>query len=107
MFKVVSQPTFTHTVKVNVPVDGGFKEQGFRTRFRVIPLNELRTEDGEDGQKEALRRVIIEMLDLIDEQDQPMHYSDELRDQLLDVPYVRLALMQTYIAAITKARAGN
>ena len=31
----------------------------------------------------------------------------ELRDQLIRVPYVRAAMLQTYLAALGKTRVGN
>lgn len=110
MFKVTSEPQFTHAVKVQEPVDGGFKESTFKVRFRVIPMDQLKAEDGEEGeaaQKVSLRKVIVSMSDLIGEDDQPLPYSDDLRDQLLDMAYVRLALLQTYTKALTKVKTGN
>jgi hypothetical protein len=64
-------------------------------------------EDGEAAQKASLRKVIVTMFDLIGEDEQPLPYSDELRDQLLDMAYVRLALLQTYTKALTKVKTGN
>lgn len=109
MFKVTAEPKFTHTVKVQVPVDGGYKEQSFKATFRVLAVDELSGgEEDEAGQQvSTLRKVICDFDDLVGEDDQPLSYSDELRDKLISVPYVRIALMQTYLKAITKVRAGN
>ena len=107
MFKVTQDPQFTHAVKVQVPVDGGHVEQSFKTRFRVVPLEELQDLMTLEGQELALKRVIVDMEELVDEQKQPLEYSDELRDQLIAVPYVRAALVRTYQAGILKARTGN
>lgn len=107
MFKVLSEPTFTHAVKVSVPVDGGHQEQSFKATFRVLPLDELRADESEDSQKAMLQRTIVGLDELVDEADQPLTYSDALRDQLIAVPYVRIALARTYVSAVTKARQGN
>jgi len=107
MFTVTDDPQFTHDVKVQVPVDGGHKEETFKTRFRVIPLEELEDLASLEGQKLALKRVIVTMSDLIDHEKNEVSYSDELRDQLIDVPYVRMALIRTYREGILKARPGN
>lgn len=112
MFKLSTDPRFTHTVKVQVPVDGGHKEQSFKATFRVLPLDQLKAADDEAGDEQAyqettLRKVIVGLDDLVDDADQPIDYSDAIRDQLIGVPYVRIALMQTYIRAITKVKAGN
>ena len=47
------------------------------------------------------------MSDLVGDDDQPLEYNDALRDQLIGVPFVRIALFRTYLEAVTKARAGN
>ena len=47
------------------------------------------------------------MDDLAGDDDQPMPYSDALRDELLKVPYVRAALAKSYFTAVTKAAVGN
>jgi hypothetical protein len=109
MFKIIDEPEFTHEVKVLVPVDGGHQEQSFKTRFRVVPLDEL--EDLElatsAGQETFLRRVVVRFDDIVDAQGQPMPQSDELTNRMLATPYVRTALFRAYTAAMTKARVGN
>lgn len=112
MFKLSTDPRFTHEVKVQVPVDGGFKEQSFKATFRVLPLDQLKADEEVDGdeagyQETTLRKVVVGLDDLVDDADQPIAYSDEIRDRLIAVPYVRIALMQTYIRAVTKVKAGN
>lgn len=106
MFKVSSEHTFTHPVKVMVPVDGGHVEQSFKTKFRVLPLDD-QADGSEEGEQVTLRKAIVSMSDLVGEDDQPLAYSDGLRDQLIAVPYVRIALMRAYIGAVAKARVGN
>lgn len=107
MFKVTADPTFTHTVHVMVPVDGGHKEQTFKATFGVISIEELEKVQDDEGQRGVLQKVLRGMDDLIGDDDQPVPYSDELRDQLINVPYVRIALFQTYLGAISKAKTGN
>lgn len=107
MFKVTTEPKFTHPVTVMVPVDGGHKEQTFTCTFRVADVEALDKLKDEEGQKGLLQRVICGMADLVGEDDQPLPYSDELRDQLIGVPYVRLAMLVAYTGAVTKAKAGN
>lgn len=107
MFKVVSIPKFTHPVSVMVPTDGGHVEQSFKTTFIVEDVEKLSDIQDEGGQKAVLQRVVCHMDDLVGEDDQALPYSDALRDQLIGVPYVRIALFQSYLAAVTKAKAGN
>lgn len=107
MFKVISEPTFTIPVTVCVPVDGGHKDQDLKVKFRVVDIDELGEAAGLEGQQKLLKRVVCGFEDVIGDNDQELPYSDELRDQLIAVPYVRAAMLQTYLAAIGKTRVGN
>lgn len=107
MFKVSATPTFTHAVTVCVPVDGGFREDKCKATFRVLPLEQLGQGDDGISQTESVRRILVSMEELEGADGKPLPWSDELRDQLIDVPYVRAALLQTYLAAVTKTKVGN
>ena len=109
MLRVTNDPTFTHDCTVQVPVDGGFREDRCKATFRVLPTDEVDEFDlaTEAGTKDFLKAVLIKLDELEDEKKQPIPYSDEIRDQLLRVPYVRIALAQTYFGAVGKARLGN
>lgn len=107
MFKVSATPTFTHTVTVCVPVDGGFREDKCKATFRVLPEDELGWGNDSISQTESVRRILVSMDELEGADGKPLLWSDELRDQLIAVPYVRAALVQTYVAAVTKTRVGN
>ena len=108
-FKITTDPTFSHPVEVFVPVDGGHAKQTFRATFGVLPSDQerqfdLQTAEGSDG---FLRAIVRSLDDLVDEKDEAVPYSDALRDQLLQLPYVRQALVRTYYAGIQKGPAGN
>lgn len=107
MFKVSPNPTFTHEVTVTHPVNDGFSTSKFKATFRVVDVEQLRDSDTLDGQQDLLRKIVVGMDDLVGEDDKPLTYTDELRDQLIAVPYIRAALVQTYLAAVTGARRGN
>lgn len=107
MFKVTADPKFTHPVTVFVPTNGGHTAQTFPVTFRVVPEDELPGGDGVEGQKETLRRLVVHMDDLVDDDEKPIPYSDAIRDQLINHAFVRMALMKTYIEAVTKVKAGN
>lgn len=107
MFKVTEERTFTHDVKVKVPTDGGHVEQTFKTTFRVVDIDELEDTATLEGQTKTLQRVVKGMDDLVDESEKKLDYSDELRDKLIRVPFVRQALLRTYLKAIAGASSGN
>jgi len=107
MFKVSSEPEFTRRVTVFVPSDGGHIPQTFSVTFRVLDDEQLGGTDGVEAQKDSLRKVIVKMDELIDDNDEAIPYSDGIRDQLLGLSYVRLALLKTYVSAVTKMKSGN
>lgn len=106
MLKITDTPEFTHIVRVQTPVDGGHREDTFKCRFRVV-------EDDEsagftvDAVKTHLRRLIVSMEDLADENGKPIPYSDEVRDRVLNLPHARIALLRAYRDAFARERAGN
>lgn len=107
MFKITTEPKFTHTVIACVPSDGGHDEQSFKATFRVLDTDKLVDDGTVEGQIEDLRRVVVSLDDLADDQGNPVSYSDALRDQLVRLPYVRIALLNAYIRGIGKAKQGN
>jgi hypothetical protein len=109
MFVVQESPTFTHSVEVLVPVDGGHDKQTFKATFQLLPADresefDLTTVEGSNG---FLRAIVVSMDELVDAENKPIAYSDRLRDKLLSRAYVRSALVRTYYAAMTKATVGN
>lgn len=110
MFIIETEPTFTHEVKVLVPVDGGYRQDTFKARYRVMPTEDADKYDlfKEDQSKAFLRAVVIGLEDIVDDQRKPVPYSDTLRDRLLGWPHTRRALAATYFEAIKgTARQGN
>lgn len=104
MFKVVSEPTFTHTVTVMTPIDGGHKAETFQATYRLLDTDvasdfDLTTRDGITG---FLTRAIVRFDELVGENEQPMPYNDALRDQLLKMPHVRVGLSNAYFEALSK-----
>ncbi|PCH71944.1 MAG: hypothetical protein COC12_07000 [Rhodobacteraceae bacterium] len=108
MFNIAETPEFTHTVHVLTPVDGGHREDTFKARFKVVDDEENKADFYKVGEvKDYLRGLLVGMEDLVDEQKNPVPYSDSVRDQMLALPHVRLALLKTYNQALAKARVGN
>jgi len=109
MFKIAKNPEFTHKVPVQVPVDGGHEEQVLKCRFRVVPPETISIHDlmTAEGTESYLRAICVRFEDVVDEEGTPIPHSDALTDQLLAVPFVRLALVRAYSAAMAKGRLGN
>jgi hypothetical protein len=109
MFKIVANPTFTRVVHVQVPVDGGFRDDTVKATYRVLPSEEIdafNLESATDSSK-FLQAALVQLDDLTNEAGAAVPYSDEVRDQVLRFPYVRLALATAYFDAVTKVKTGN
>lgn len=109
MFKIVQNPTFTHTVKARVPVDGGHRDEPFKVTYAVIPSSEVAAFDlaTEQGTRDFLQAAVVRMDEIADEAGGTLPYNDELRDRVFDLPYARAAILQGYLNAVAKAAAGN
>jgi hypothetical protein len=109
MFKVVANPTFTRVVPVQVPIDGGHREETMKATFRAVRLSEQATLDLDkhEDTRLFLETAIVKLDDLANEADEPIPYSNSVRDQVLSLTYVRIALVTSYFEAISKAKAGN
>ncbi len=109
MFKLVSEPTFRHKVRVPVPVNGGHSDQTMEATFRVLPPEMVEGFDLTRGESstEFLRTAIVELHDIADDAGQPLTWCDEVLDQVLRLPYARIALARAYFEAVTKAKSGN
>lgn len=107
MFILSANPKFTHDVKVMTPVDGGHKQEEFKATFAVIDVDDMGDVASLEGQKAFLRRVVVGLEGIVDEAKKEVPYSDEFRDRLIGIAYIRAALIQTYMAAVTKSAVGN
>ncbi|MFC3442547.1 hypothetical protein ACFOKF_15335 [Sphingobium rhizovicinum] len=108
-FVVTKNPQFTHKVKVQVPVNGGFETQDFDATFNVVPTDEIGEYDlsSGPGSTDFLRRAVDSLSDLVDEKDQPVSWNDSVRDLLFGQLYVRKALVRAYFEAVSGAQSGN
>ena len=109
MFKLNPNPAFMREVKVKVPADGGFRDESFKARFRVISSAEAAAFDLDSGESSTafLQAVVTGLEDIVAEDGKALSYSDELRDRVIDIPHARIALARTYFEAVSKAREGN
>jgi len=109
MFKLTSEPTFKHKVRARVPVNGGHQDETFEVSYRVLTIEQIREYDlsDPDGTTGFLKAVIRELHDIADAHGQPVEYSDDVRDAVLNLPYARSAIVNGYFEGIAGARKGN
>ncbi|MBF0095162.1 MAG: hypothetical protein HQL34_11535 [Alphaproteobacteria bacterium] len=103
MFTFTPNPTFSWPVRILVPVPNGRKEvREALGLFRVVSserLGELNDQAG-NPDKTILKEVLAGWNKIEDEQGSPLVFSDETRDALLAIPYVRAAFIRAYFQAI-------
>jgi hypothetical protein len=107
MLRINKTPTFT--VAVPLLVEGIDDPQAFRATFRAISDEEALAADTRsvDGFKAFLRKIVVELHDLVDDNDQPVACTPPLMEELLCHSHIRTALQGAYWRALLKARAGN
>lgn len=109
MFKIDQTPTFTHRVEIKVPADGGHELQDLQVTFRVLPDEEIEAFDMRTsrGERDFLTAAIVNFDDVEDEKGKQLPYSHGLRDRLIGLAYVRVALVNAYYAALMGKRVKN
>lgn len=106
MFKINDRPKFTRTITVMVPEGDGHREDTFTATFQKTDYeeSELLTKD---GMRAFLKRAIVDLGDITDDNDKPMKFSEELVDLVVADDAARLSAMRTYSEAVTQLKAGN
>lgn len=109
MFRMVRDRVFTTTVKVFVPSLDGHDEESLRVAFRAMPAERhAQAEPGsEDSVREFLRDALVSVEDVVDEAGKALPYTAALRDELLELPFVVVALYGAYCRALAGLRVGN
>ncbi|SFJ04226.1 hypothetical protein [Nitrosomonas sp. Nm34] len=100
MFKIEDQPKLVEwPVSVNVPQDGGkIKKNTFTAEFELITQEELDAIYKDGGTDvDLLRQVLFNCTGVCDAEGKPIDFNDDLRDKLINIPYVRSALVAAYV----------
>ncbi|WP_126977475.1 hypothetical protein [Frigidibacter oleivorans] len=109
MFKVIKNPVFTATVRVTAPTEGGVVESSFTARFKALPVSEMAAINTftPEGTVDFLRAILVGWEGVADEAGEPIAFNDASRDWLIDIAYVRTAIINAYNAAMMGAKRGN
>lgn len=109
MFKVIENPEFKRQVTVSVPVDGGFENQTLSVRLRVLTQERISTlVDANPGNfRPLVEAMVVELGDLIDAEGNAVACNDAVRAMVLDMPFVRSAILRDYSEAVAGAKRGN
>ena len=99
-------------VVIGVPQDEGrIAKHEIRADFHVLPqaeieeLMEASREGGGSVDADTLRRVVRRVHDVADAEGKPMDYTPELLERMIQIPYVRIALITAYFEAAAGKKA--
>ena len=111
MFTLRENHTFKRKVTVQVPNDkGSFNQELFTAEFRAIDSDEaehLRNEAEDGTERKLLAEVFIGFEGVKDEAGEVVEYSDQVRDQLIRIPYVSLPLINAFFEGILGRKVKN
>ena len=108
MFDIDENPEFTHPVTVKTPVDGGYREDTFKARFKALDEEDLQNYGNTiEGHKEMLRAVVTDLFDIVGDDKKPIPFTADLLEKLIGKTNARLALIKAYSGALNGARLGN
>lgn len=109
--KIVAERTFTRVVRVMVPTDKGHREETLNVKYRVV-TSDRTDEIYKDGytpeaNNAFLAESVVSIDGLQDDAGQPIECTDDIREALLKLPFVRTAISKFYGDAIGKVAKGN
>ena len=105
MFKLKKIPDVTLEVPIDVPGDHGKSSRHtIRVKYRLLSVTEQKEVfEAPDHQRPTddalMARDVLDILDVKDEAGEPMAYSEELLEQMMDIPYVRASLVKGWLRA--------
>ncbi len=105
-FKKDKDYRFTWPVSVLVPTEDGQKECEFTGRFRLLAreaIDKSTADDPVNADENLGKLAMTGWGDDLVQDGKPLPYSVEARDELLKLPFVRLAVARAYWNAVSGA----
>lgn len=101
MFKLAQKNTYTWPIKVQIPVDGGkFEPQTFDAEFKRLPQSEINDllREIQDGVTDTrfVEGVLVGWHGVADADGNELPYSEAAKIMLLDIPYLRSAVVAAF-----------
>jgi hypothetical protein len=117
-FVLKQSDTYTWPVTFDIPVDGGRHErQTFDGEFKRLPQSKIgpmvaelqRLEDLGDLERitDISRDVLVGWSGINDDNNKEIPYSQKALDQLLEVPFLAVAVLKAYMDSIKGAKRKN
>ena len=99
MFKIEKQLSVQWPVLIGIPRDGGgISKARISAQFELLPNSEFQAIYSNGGNDEdLLRRVLLGWSDVADADGNPLAFGSETRETLIQITYVRSALVAAYM----------
>lgn len=113
MFKLAVTPTFTASVIVEIPSNKGqVEKRNFDAEFKRLSAKELAEyrvllNSGELDDEGFVRIVLVGWDKVIDEHKAPVPFTEEVRDELLNIHPVTPAVIKAFFSTINGAALKN
>ncbi len=108
-FRLAQKPTYEVAVTVTFPVDGGRVEKHqFHARFKRLSQTQIEATLAEKpSDRELLRDVLVGWRGVQDEDGKELDFTDEAREQVLDVYPMQPTLARAFLDSVLQAREKN
>lgn len=113
MFKIAVNPTYTASVKVDIPSDDGKTIQRmFKAKFKRLPQSELdaltdRLKEKEMDDDAVVRAVMVGWEGVADQDGNALEFNEENLAALLEVFPTRPSIVRTFFATINGSKTKN
>ena len=103
MFKLSTKKSYKRNIKIDVPHDMGKTErQTFVMEFKQLSVSETKDliEEAQNeriSDEDMLRRYVLGWDGIVDEDGNPLDFTTSNLEAVMDVPYVRKAVMAAFI----------
>ena len=103
MFKLSTKKSYKRNIKIDVPQDMGKTErQTFVMEFKQLSVSETKDliEEAQNeriSDEDMLRRYVLGWDGIVDEDGNPLDFTTSNLEAVMDVPYVRKAIMAAFI----------
>lgn len=113
MFVIKKVESYFWPVKVELPKDGGsYQKHEFQAHFKRITQSQLKIllegeGDKNPTDKEFCKSVVIGWKDILDEEKNPIEFSDESLETLIEIPSVAKTIVVSYLDSIAGSKVKN
>lgn len=112
MFKITQDRTYKWPVTVHIPADGGkFTKATFTAEFRGMSQDAIDTtlNDMRAGDRDAdfSNECLVGWSGVQDHDGTDLPFSDEAKIKLLNIPYVRAAIVTAFFESLSGGRRKN